>query len=344
VTLRQLDTPSHFLPEKVGKVWRVDYQRIAQAAHSWKTEYRLNPSHQDNPRICLLGIDLQNSFCIPEFELFVSGRSGKAAVEDNRRLCRFIYNNLEWITQFVVTMDSHQSHQIFHPAFLENAESQHPEPFSVISTDDIAAGRWKVSRETCEALGVSTSWAQEYIRRYGEKLRAGGKYEWTVWPYHAMLGGIGHALVSALEEAIFFHSLARTSVPSIHLKGLNPWTEHYSALGPEVPETENVHPTTPHDVALLEELLRFDKVLISGQAKSHCVAWTIEDLLLAIGKRGHDLADKFYLLEDCTSPVVAPGVADFTDQANARFEKFRRSGMQVIRSTDPISDWIETGE
>ena len=30
---------------------------------------------------------------------------------------------------------------------------------------------------------------------------------------------------------------------------------------------------------LIERLLRFDAVVIAGQAKSHCVAWTIADLL-----------------------------------------------------------------
>jgi hypothetical protein len=62
-----------------------------------------------------------------------------------------------------------------------------------------------------------------------------------------------------------------------------------------------------------------------------------------MGERGGELVDRFYLLEDCTSPVVVPGVTDFTDQANAQFEKFHRSGIHVIRSTDPISEWVETG-
>ncbi len=343
MTRRQLDTPPHFVPEKVGKVWRVDYQEIAAAAISWKTKHLLNPSYRDKPKVCLLGVDLQNTFCIPQFELFVAGRSGLAAVEDNQRLCRFIYRNLEWITQFVVTMDSHQTYQIFHPTFLEDSAGQNPEPFSSVSNEDVVTGRWRVRRETCEALGVSTSWAQEYIRAYSRKLKEHGKYEWTVWPYHAMLGGIGHALVSALDEAIFFHSIARTSMPSIHLKGRNPWTEHYSALGPEVPEPEDGRPATQNTAALLDELLQFDKVLIAGQAKSHCVAWTVEDVLLEIGNRGNEIVDKFYLLEDCTSPVVVPGVTDFTEQANARFEKFRRAGMHVVRSTEPISEWLETG-
>ena len=62
-------------------------------------------------------VDCQNSFCIPGFELFVAGRSGRGAVDDNIRLCRFIYENLAVITQIVCTMDTHKAVQIFHCAF-----------------------------------------------------------------------------------------------------------------------------------------------------------------------------------------------------------------------------------
>ena len=74
----------------------------------------------------------------------------------------------------------------------------------------------------------------EHLRSYVETLAAGGKYDLTIWPFHALLGGIGHALVSAVEEAVFFHAIARHSQTRFELKGRNPLTEHYSALGPEV--------------------------------------------------------------------------------------------------------------
>ncbi|MEW5961855.1 MAG: isochorismatase, partial [Chloroflexota bacterium] len=48
---------------------------------------------------------------------------------------------------------------------------------------------------------------------------------------------------------------------------------------------------------------------------------------------------KVYLLEDCTSPVVIPGVVDYTDQAEAAFARFAQAGMHVVRSTDPIASW-----
>jgi nicotinamidase-related amidase len=76
-------------------------------------------------------------------------------------------------------------------------------------------------------------------------------------------------------------------------------------------------------------------VIVAGQAKSHCVAWTIDDLL----EEEQRLAEKVYLLEDCSSPVVVPGVVDYTDEADAAFERFAAAGMNVVRSTDPMADW-----
>jgi nicotinamidase-related amidase len=91
--------------------------------------------------------------------------------------------------------------------------------------------------------------------------------------------------------------------------------------------------------ALVEKLLGFDAVVIAGQAKSHCVAWTIDDLLARAQGGDPRLAEKVYLLEDCTSPVVVPGVIDFTEEADAAFLRFSEAGMHVVRSTDPIDSW-----
>ena len=49
------------------------------------------------------------------------------------------------------------------------------------------------------------------------------------------------------------------------------------------------------------------------------------------------LAEKVYLLEDCTSPVVVPGSVDYTDDADAAFARFAESGAHIVRSTEPMS-------
>ncbi|MGF1673300.1 MAG: isochorismatase, partial [Rivularia sp. (in: cyanobacteria)] len=142
----QLPIPPHFNPAKVGEIWRVPYQQIATEAQTWAKQHNIKPASQDKSRICLLLIDVQNTFCIPEFELFVGGKSGKGAVEDNVRLCEFIYHNLSEITTIIPTMDTHTAMQIFHPIFWVNSVGEHPIPSATnITPDDIDQGNWKVN-------------------------------------------------------------------------------------------------------------------------------------------------------------------------------------------------------
>ncbi len=339
MAFRELPIPPHFDPDRVGKVWRVPYQERAEEAERWAHQHDLRPASADTFKICLIAVDLQNTFCIPEFELYVGGRTGTGAVDDNRRLCEFIYRNLGAITQIFPTMDTHQTVQIFHSIFLVNERGEHPGPLTLISVEDVEQGRWKFNPAVAESLGISAEYGQRHLLHYVKTLRARGKYDLTIWPYHAMLGGIGHALVPAVEEAIFFHSIARYSQPGFEIKGNNPLTEHYSVLGPEVLTDPNGKEIGERNTRLINKLLEFDAVLIAGQAKSHCVAWTIDDLLEDIRRSDPRMARKVYLLEDCTSPVVAPGIVDYTEEADAAFQRFADAGMHIVRSTEPLANW-----
>jgi hypothetical protein len=122
----QLPTPDYFDTKKVSEVWRVPYQERAAEAKEWAEKYSIQPAASDKNSICLLIIDAQNTFCLPEFELFVGGRSGSGAVDDNLRLCEFIYRNLNAITTIAPTMDTHTAMQIFHPIFWINEAGEHP--------------------------------------------------------------------------------------------------------------------------------------------------------------------------------------------------------------------------
>jgi nicotinamidase-related amidase len=302
----------------------------------------VSPASDDSLRICLLAVDVQNTFCVPDFELFVAGRSGTGAVDDNRRLCEFVYRNLGTITQIFPSLDTHDAMQVFHAIWLVDEHGDHPAPYTLVSAEEVASGRWKVNEAVADALGIDVEYAKRHLAHYTRRLAEGGKYDLTIWPYHAMLGGIGHALVSAVEEAIFFHGIARHSRPEFHVKGDNPLTEHYSMLGPEVTEGPDGDRLGAKNTGLIENLLSFDAVVVAGQAKSHCMAWTIDDLLEDDDVRER-LAERTYLLEDCTSPVVVPGVVDYTDEADAAFERYAAAGMHVVRSTDPIDAWPGVG-
>jgi nicotinamidase-related amidase len=334
----ELPLPAHYAPSRVGEVWRVPYEDRAREAAFWAEEHGIGRAVDDAFRICLLAVDVQNTFCIPGFELFVAGRSGTGAVDDNRRLCEFVYRNLGEITQILPSLDTHDAMQIFHAVWLVDEEGNHPSPFTLVSAEEVAAGRWRVNPAVAEAVGIDLDYTERHLLHYTRRLAGGGKYDLTIWPYHAMLGGIGHALVAAVEEAIFFHGLARYSRPEFQVKGHNPLTEHYSMLGPEVTEGPDGDSLGEKNTALIDKLLTFDAVVVAGQAKSHCLAWTIDDLLEE-AKVQDELAERTYLLEDCTSPVVVPGAVDYTDEADAAFERYKECGMHVVRSTDPIATW-----
>jgi nicotinamidase-related amidase len=338
VSIPELPLPAHFDPSRVGEVWRVPYEDRAREAAAWADEHGLGRAADDAFRLCVLAVDIQNTFCIPDFELFIAGRSGTGAVDDNRRLCKFLYRNLGEITQIFPSLDTHHAMQVFHAIWLVDEHGNHPDPYTLVSAQDVATGRWQMNAAVAEALGIDVDYADRHLTYYTRRLAEGGKYDLTIWPYHAMLGGIGHALVSAVEEAVFFHGLARYSNPEFQVKGDNPLTEHYSLLGPEVTEGPDGDRLGGKNAKLIEKLLTFDAVVVAGQAKSHCLAWTIDDLLGDEDVR-EQLEERTYLLEDCTSPVVVPGVVDYTDEADAAFERYAAAGMHIVRSTDPIASW-----
>jgi nicotinamidase-related amidase len=330
-----LPLPPFFDKALAGSVYRVQYQRRAEEAREWAARYGLRPAAEDARRTALVLIDVQNTFCLPEFELFVAGRSGRGAVEDAARIAELLYRRLDRVTQVVATLDTHSAAQIFHPVFWLDADGRHPAPHTVVRLEDVERGRYRVNPALAPLVSPREDFdLAQWALRYARALAEGGKYPLVVWPYHSMLGGIGHAMVALVEEAVFFHSIARQSPTRLEVKGRHALTENYSALRPEVATDDRGQPLVPDGRELVEHLLGFDEILVAGEAKSHCVAWTVADLLAEIRARDASLARRVVLLDDCASPVVVPGVLDFTDDAEAAYVRFAAAGMRRVNSTE----------
>ena len=328
--------PQFFDATKVGTVWRIPYEERAKQARAWALQTGLQPASISTTRTWLMLIDVQNTFCIPDFELYVGGRSGRGAVEDNARLCEFIYRNIGEIAHITATMDTHTTMQVFHAVFFVDKDGNHPSPYTDIHAAELRDGKWRFNPVLAPEFTIAPEYGQQMMIHYAEELEKKGKYALTIWPYHAMLGGIGHALVSSVEEALFFHSIARNTQYDIEIKGDKPFTENYSVVGPEVLTGPMGETLGTHNQKFIAKLGQFDKLIIAGQAKSHCVAWTVQDLLNDINAADPELAKKVHLLDDCSSPVVVPGVVDHTEAANEAYERFAKAGMKIIRSTDQI--------
>jgi nicotinamidase-related amidase len=335
--------PAFYDPAHAGEwSYRPDLQAVLEQAVAWRRERGIAPAAADRRRVHALLIDVQKDFCFPEGTLYVGGRSGTGAIDDSRRLAEFLYRNAAVITGITATFDTHHAHQIFFSSFWVDADGRPPAPHRVVTIEDVDSGRLRPNPDLAAWLGRSEApWLGRQARYYCEALERAGKYQLYLWPPHCILGSDGHALVGVIQEARMFHAFLRSAPDRSEIKGRNALSEFYSVFSTEV---FGLHDGGERNAALLDALLAEDAIIVAGQAASHCVKSSIEDLLDEIRRRDPALARKVYVLVDCMSSVAVPDgeggfFADFTPQAEAALARFAEAGMHLVRSTDPIESW-----
>tara|TARA_B100000508_G_scaffold31981_1_gene24605 strand:+ start:41058 stop:41867 length:810 start_codon:yes stop_codon:yes gene_type:complete len=264
--------------------------------------------------IHLLVIDPQNDFMdIADAALPVAG-----ANDDMKRLADLVDRVGAKLQKIHVTLDSHHLVDIAHPAFWRDAAGQSPDPMTMITADSIEDGTWSPRRPDM----------RDYCIEYAKALEAAGKYTLMVWPPHCLIGSWGHNVQGDLSAALDRWSTARVKNIDFVTKGTNVLTEHYGALLAEVPMPKD--PSTQLNGRFLAMLQEADVIAVAGEASSHCVKATIEQVADNIGA---EHVKKFKLLTDCMSPVIAPGV-DFPAMADAFLKDMSARGMELTTSAD----------
>ena len=233
-------------------------------------------------QVQLLVIDPQIDFCDPNGALSVAGADG-----DMARLAQMIERLAPRLDRIHVTLDSHHLVDIAHPIFWQDEGGNSPAPFTIISAEDVEAGRWKAAQPQ----------ARDRAAAYVQALARHGRYPLCIWPPHCLLGSRGHDVQPALFDALQAWE-QRYAVVDYVQKGSNIYTEHYSAIQADVPDPSD--PSTQVNTALIEALKQADIVAVAGEAGSHCVANTVRDLAQFGGEQ---LASKIVLLRDAVSPV-----------------------------------------
>lgn len=252
----------------------------------------------------MLIIDAQYDFCHPQGALYVPG-----ADEDVLRLAYFLDTHSEKIDQLIITLDTHQVIDISHPGFWSNDDGIAPEPFTTITASDVDNLNW------------IPKFNPGYVRNYLHKLEDEGQFQHIVWPEHCVVGTRGAALHDTISEAVirWVHRVGRNY--KTVTKGLHPYTEHFGAFRAQLP----VHgaPETELNTALLDSLKRFDKIIIAGEARSHCVATSIAQIM----RYAPGLVSKLIVLTDCMSDVSGLGhlAEPIYTQALADGVKFTKS-------------------
>ncbi len=328
----ELPLPALYDSKQVSSFFTPNYDEIMGAAQKWRTRHKIAPRRTDRHCVALTVIDQQKTFCLNDGELSIA----PASVSDTVNLCSFIYKNMRVLSDLILTLDTHYLFQIFHPLFWIDSDGNHPPGFTVVLPGDIGKRIFVNPEMAYILLGDQKylPWLQTYALHYTEELTRSGKPPLVVWPVHARLGSPGHALVPALQVAVDFHDVARWSRSQYRIKGDLPLSEYYSPFGTEITRAHDGVIVGEESDKVVEDLLKYEVLVIAGEAESHCLRAAIYDILKKIQKQDPKLAERIYILGDCTSSV--PG---FEQQGKDAIADFKKHGMHVVDSATPMQDW-----
>ncbi len=258
----------------------------------------------------LLVIDPQVDFCSPDGNLSVPG-----ADKDMDKLATMVKRASKKIDDIVVTLDSHHLVHIAHPIWWVDDDGNQPDPFTLISKDDVCGSnpKWKARNPGFQKR------SEEYVTT----LDANDRYKLCIWPPHCLIGSEGHAVMPVLFDALCEWESQFRSVNYV-TKGSNIFTEHYSALMADVVDPEDNG--TSINTKLLEAVEDADIIGISGEASSHCVANTVTDIADNFGEEN---IKKLVFLNDTSSPV--PSFESFADDF---IKDMTDRGMKIMDSSD----------
>ncbi|MCL2520853.1 MAG: hypothetical protein FWE37_07655 [Spirochaetaceae bacterium] len=258
----------------------------------------------------LLLIDCQNDFIddpIKAGSLAVPGSYG-----DMQRLAAFISRQGDKLAAIYASMDMHSPYSIFFPSFWLDKDNNQPNPFTVITLNNLTTGQFK------PADPKLNTWVQYYLTKLQEVGRP-----LILWPPHCLAGAAGSNIHPLLKAAIDEWAINRQQEINSIFKGQNILSEFYSIFKAEV--AINTDSSTLVNQPLLDKLCRYDKVYIAGEALSHCVRATIEDI---IAYAPPEKLPHFTLISNCSSPV-----AGFEDESLNFIKKLAGYGLNCLDSS-----------
>lgn len=261
----------------------------------------------------LISIDPQKDFTNPNGALFVPGGD-----ENAKRTGKMIKRLATKLNDIHITMDSHSIVDIAHPIWFVDENGNAPNPFTIITANDLETGTWRTRQRNAAARTL----------KYVKALETSGRYPHCIWPEHCIIGTWGHTLNDDFIDGVHTWERTRYATANIVTKGSNPYTEHFSAVRAEVPDPQD--PSTQLNTGLIQVFETADMLLWTGEALSHCLANTFRDTVAAFSSP--DLIKKMWLLTDTTSNVQ--GFEHFGD---AFIKEMVAKGMNLSTSVDILA-------
>lgn len=253
----------------------------------------------------LLVIDPQNDFVdVPEQLLpkiwdttQLPALAIPGAHQDMIRLAQFIREAGGHLSGITTTQDTHQAVGIERITFWTDPAGAFVAPFTEITLEDVVSGRYVPNH------------APERVKEVLTKLEAGGK-KLCVWPVHCVADTWGHEIHAEVAAALSGWETKQGVQAGKAFKGHYALTEHYGIFEAEVPIASV--PSTLFNAPLAKQVTNgVDILLVAGEAASHCVAASV-DQLLRYGRTQGGPFPQIILLSECMSPV--PGFESLAEK------------------------------
>lgn len=255
---------------------------------------------------CVLTID-------PQMDFMEGGALGvPGATDDLKRLAKMVEANGDEIDDIQVTLDSHYHIHIAHSCWWVDKSGKNPDPFTIISKDSVDNGDWRPANPEWK------DWALNYVA----ELEKNHRYALCIWPDHCIIGSVGQTIQPDFLKAVTSWEEKYSAIAPRTTKGSNPFTEHYSCIKADVPHPKDK--STRLNGHFVETLKKYDNILISGEALSHCVANSIRDVASEFDE---DQIKKFVLLEDASSSVQG-----FEQQGEDFVNDMVKKGMRLAKT------------
>lgn len=232
-------------------------------------------------KTALFIIDPQNDFASKGGNLFIPG-----ADKDMARLGNFIIVNQNEIDNIFVSLDTHDVNDIGHPGFWKNQKGELPQPFSRITYKDFKDEKW-VPRNK-----IYFKYAKKYLNQLDKNNESH-----IIWPIHCIDGHWGNAIVDNVGTALIIWSNKKETTFKTIRKGKFKFSEFHGVFKPHVQIKE--FSDSNFNENLFEDLNSYDRILIAGEAKSHCVAETINQMM----EKDSSIMKKVIILEDCMTNI-----------------------------------------
>lgn len=260
-------------------------------------------------KTAMLLIDLQCDF----HEITGAALAVPGSVEDTKRICTLI-EKLNPDTIYA-SQDTHYNLDISHAAWWNDHQGCSVGPFTQITAGDVLNGKYVPRMDPKRSL------------KYLQDLETNGEFLHMIWPDHCIGGTPGHAFLPLFSDTLKNWTAKNKKWYNLITKGVNPWTEHFGVFRANVPIPQD--PNTDVDQRIFKTLRDHDRVLLSGQARTHCDINSLKQLL----EIAPDLAPKVIILEDGMSNVAGLP-PDFYAHVDSLYANAKAMGVQFARTTD----------